>query len=400
MKTLKAFLLVLVLLILLSACSDQRSEQVDYWETIRVESGNTIRIAVVYAESAEIVGPTGGELARGAQLAVSQFGNIRGFDVEIVEYISNCNASQATGVAQQIATDPAIIATIGFVCSLECEAAAPVLMEGDIPLVSPGCSTSNLTDELLRTDTFFRTMYDDILEARLSARYVYNELGIRYAATISDGTQETNGLVSAFTAEFASLGGVVSVSVTTDPRGSSIDETLPELLESGASLIYAPLMTKAGAQLIEAMAREPQFATIKLLGGRHYWNQWIVNQTLGWAEGVYAAGPIPADTFMPDLSQNYREQFDIVPNGETYAFAYDAMWLVLKAIDGTSVVGQDRDLLIGRRRLYDNLSSTGNFQGATGTLTCTEWGDCSSGQLAIGRVQNGTWQIVYMERTP
>ena len=72
-----------------------------------------------------------------------------------------------------------------------------------------------------------------------------------------------------------------------------------------------------------------------------------------------------------------------MPKNHSYPYAYDATNLLLQAIEAVTVQGSDGTLYIGRAALRDTLYATTDFNGMTGLLNCTEFGDCSAIRIVV-----------------
>ena len=76
------------------------------------------------------------------------------------------------------------------------------------------------------------------------------------------------------------------------------------------------------------------------------------------------------------------------PTSEYHAHAFDAANMILTGILETALISND-GIIIGRQALRDALYSTTNFQGATGVITCDQYGDCGASQTTIFEVIDG-----------
>jgi branched-chain amino acid transport system substrate-binding protein len=359
----------------------------------RVSPGQPIRIAIAVPAETNVAGMEAIEHQRGAEMAILLHGPIQGFPVELQMFDSGCESRRASGMAQSITIDLGLAAVIGHTCAVECEGAARVYEDSHFTSISPGCSASRLTDELRHIGSFVRVTPDDAIESSMAAQFAYLELAARRALIIHDGTLESSDRVAAFQATFAGLGGEIVGLVDFDRDEADFLAALPA---GDVDVIYLPLLAPAGIQSVTFLSRS-SLAGVPLLGGRSLWNTDFTDQLGRLAEGVYAAGPMPAAGDEAVLA-SYREQFSSQPSGQAFWFAYDAAAILLKAIDDVAVISEAGDLQIGRQALREALYGTVNFPGTTGLLTCSEWGDCSAGQVAVGQVHGGEWDIVYLPR--
>jgi branched-chain amino acid transport system substrate-binding protein len=65
-----------------------------------------------------------------------------------------------------------------------------------------------------------------------------------------------------------------------------------------------------------------------------------------------------------------------VPAGGFSAYGYDAALVILSAIKKVAQTDADGNLYMGRTALRDAMFATKDLPGLTGSLTCTENGDC------------------------
>jgi branched-chain amino acid transport system substrate-binding protein len=84
---------------------------------------------------------------------------------------------------------------------------------------------------------------------------------------------------------------------------------------------------------------------------------------------------------------SYSGKFGAEPATAYAPFSYDAVNLLLAAIEKVAIPDIDGSLYIPRQALRDALRATVSFPGITGELTCNEYGDCASKQaIAIFQV--------------
>ena len=103
------------------------------------------------------------------------------------------------------------------------------------------------------------------------------------------------------------------------------------------------------------------------------------------AVGMYLSGPYldPNNTDYADFLAKWDETFGGTPPSGFHAHAYDATNMLLNAVEAVGQEAADGTLLIGRQALRDALGATSGYAGLTGTLTCSETGDCATGE-ALG----------------
>lgn len=113
---------------------------------------------------------------------------------------------------------------------------------------------------------------------------------------------------------------------------------------------------------------------------------------------MYLSGPdlsfantMYQDEFIP----MYQEMFGSEPTNVYHAHAFDATNILLNAVESVAQQGADGTLLIGRQALRDAVAATSGYVGLTGTLTCSEFGDCADAKIAVSHVENGEFVPVW-----
>jgi branched-chain amino acid transport system substrate-binding protein len=375
------------------AQSPQGSSLNDPWGVVTISPGKTLRIGVALSNTDS--GSDNAETARGVELAIRDYQSVAGFPLEIVAVEAGCSEAGGQAAAAQLAGDASIVAVIGPDCSTACKSSSLIFDEGHYTAISPACAASSLSDPVQHKRAFVRTISPDALEGSLAAQYAYRELGARRVAVISDGTLETQDTVKGFEAQMNTLGGRIIATTTIIPGGSDMQPALAAIEGQSIDLVYAPLTAADAASLLMRRQTEPELAAVALLGGRYFWDTWLIEVTGQSVEGVYAAGPYITTTRLSEVNAHYQNAYNEAPPSPAYAFAYDAVGIMVGALGKVASTGDQGSLVIGRKALQDEIYGTANYSGLTGTLTCTSWGDCSTENLAVAQVQGGKWVVVY-----
>jgi branched-chain amino acid transport system substrate-binding protein len=96
------------------------------------------------------------------------------------------------------------------------------------------------------------------------------------------------------------------------------------------------------------------------------------------AVGMYLTGANVDLDAQTSFLASYNELFGKSPESGFAPHSYDAMKMLLAAIEAVSVSDPDGTLHIPRQALRDALYATVGFQGLTGLLGCNSNGDCAS----------------------
>lgn len=389
-------ILLAALLFALTGCAGMSSTAAiaDPWGTISISPGEKAQIVAALAIGSDVTGDEGLEQFRGAELAIANHWTADSVPVELITHDSACSRGRAPGLATAIVQQPRVSAVIGNTCAAACEASSTIFEEAGYLFVSPGCSMTTPMDGVMSSETFARTIYAEEREASLAATFAYDQLGARRAAIVHDGTADTTALAVAFEAAFIDRGGEVVASLFALRGSPDYGPLLSEIADEQPDLIYAPLLSADGARFAQQKAAATLGEQL-LVGGRHYRGDWFITTTGPAASGIYAVGPTAVGPEYAAFAQAYRERYGEDPDNATAALSFDATSIVLDAMDRSAVLTSDGGYIIGRQALRDELYHTAGYQGASGTITCTAWGDCSASPLSVARVIDGTWQVVY-----
>jgi branched-chain amino acid transport system substrate-binding protein len=326
----------------------------------------------------------------GIEIAIDDLdATFMGHPIELIGEDTGCTAEGGQTAATKLAADPSIVAIIGTSCSSEARPAAPIISDAGLSMVSPSNTAPDLTDPAKHAAGYLRTAHNDKVQGKVAAEFVYNELGLRKVATIHDGSPYAEGLVGAFTENFTALGGEITSADAVDPEATDMKPVLTTIATGAPEMIYFPIFTKAGG-LVASQSREmPELATVQLMGADGLFSPDFLAAAGSAALGMYLSSPdfsafgsAYSEQFLPA----YEAKFGSKAISAFHAHAYDAVNMILAAVQQVAVEGPDGSLTIDRQALRDALFATSGFQGLTGTLTCTETGDCADPRIAVYQV--------------
>jgi branched-chain amino acid transport system substrate-binding protein len=102
---------------------------------------------------------------------------------------------------------------------------------------------------------------------------------------------------------------------------------------------------------------------------------------------MYFTAPMrPQGPAYDSFASRYEMRYGEPPAHTPYhAHMYDAVNLLLTAIEGVAVQEDDGTLHIGRQVLRDALYATSGYEGLTGSLNCDQYGDCGVARFKVVR---------------
>jgi branched-chain amino acid transport system substrate-binding protein len=104
-----------------------------------------------------------------------------------------------------------------------------------------------------------------------------------------------------------------------------------------------------------------------------------------------------------DLVNRYLKKYNVQGTlAPFHAHSYDAMNMVLAALQKPGVVVKDADgtLHVQKQALRDAIGATKDFKGITGNLTCDPNGDCADPKIAIYQATQADFDALTMPKTP
>lgn len=363
---------------------------------VEVAAGDPIHLAYMLTVS----GATaflGEDSLGGIQIALSDRPDVVGHSVNLTGEDSGCSAEGGQTAATAVTADPSVVAIIGTNCSSSATAALPTVSGAGMLMCSSSNTAPALTDpEGTWQPGYFRTAHNDLFQGRVAAEFVYNELGATTAATIHDGSPYADQLQQVFATTFAELGGTVTFQGAVNIGDTDMRAVLTSAAADSPEALYFPIFEPEGNFIVAQSSEIAGLEETTLVGADGLLADSFPENSGPNALGMYLSGPYVTGAAYEEFLVKWDEQIGGVPPSGFHAFAYDCTNIVLDAIEASAQVGGDGTLLIGRQALRDAMATTSGFAGLTGNLTCTEFGDCATGE-ALGVFQisqaelDGNW---------
>jgi basic membrane protein A len=360
---------------------------------VTVAPGDPIVLGFAAALSGEGVEPLGVDEQRGAELALADMapltvGDVE-FEVELDSQDALCSGEGGQSVANRFASDENIVGVIGHMCSSSCTAALSVYEGAGMTMISPSCTAPNLTEA--GSLAFDRVVITDAFQGPTAAEFIYNDLGITTIATIHDGSTYGEGLVNATSDAFVELGGEVVATQAINVGETDFRGVLEGIAAEEPGLVYFAGFVAEGARLAEQRA-DVGLEEVPFMGADGIYTPEFIELAGSDAEGVYASSAVPPsgdayDNFLAAYDEAYGE----APIGPYHATTYDAVGVMLNAIQEVGVIDADGNLVIDRDALAEAIRGTSDFEGLTGVLTCDENGECGNAVVDVFVVEDEAW---------
>jgi branched-chain amino acid transport system substrate-binding protein len=395
MKKFAAISLLLLVSMVATACGPSAApfECSDAIGCVTIAPGDPVRIGY----SLVISGPNetlGVDSRRGVEIAIADKGEVLGHSIELVGEDSLCSAEGGQTALTKLVSDPSLIGVIGTNCSSAGEPASRIASDAGMVLISPSNTAPSLTDPNMSWNPgYLRSCHNDKVQGAAMAQFVYNELGLRSAATIHDGSPYADQLQQVFAETFKELGGTITAQEAVNVGDTDMRPILTTIAADSPEFLYYPIFIAEGG-FITVQAKEIAGLENTILAGADgMMSPDFIEAAGAAAEGMYISGPNLAfgnpmyDHFLEVHTEKYGED----PLSAFHAHAYDGASMLMAAIEKVAVQDDDGTLHIGRQALRDALYGTKNFEGITGTLNCNEYGDCADPEIAVNQIQSGEY---------
>jgi branched-chain amino acid transport system substrate-binding protein len=390
-----AFSLLIVASMMLTACGPKAYECTDALGCVTVAAGEPIHIAYALV----IAGPDetlGIDSRNGAEVAIAMKGQVLGHDIKFTGEDDGCSAEGGQAAGTKLAADPTIVAIIGTSCSSAARVAMPLISQAGMVMISASNTAVDLTvaGNPNNYPGYLRTAHSDSVQGAAAAKFAYEAMGVRKAATIHDGSMYADQLQQVFAKSFKEMGGTITTTEAVDPNQTDFKSVLTSVAATGPEFIYYPIFVKAGSLITRQAKETPGLEGVYLMGADGMFSPDVVEGAGDAVEGLYVSSPdlaaFGADyaaVFLP----KYNEMFGTDPISIFHAHAFDAANIIFAAIEKVAVKDADGTLHIGRQALRDAMYATKDFKGLTGNLTCTPTGDCADPKIAVYQYHVGLY---------
>ena len=326
----------------------------------------------------------------GAELAIDDAGGkVLDHAIKFDGQDTGCSAEGGQAAGTRIAADNTVVAVIGTNCSSEARAAAPILLtQAGLSMISPSNTAPDLTDPAKHIAGYFRTAHNDKVQGAVAAEFAFKQLKITKAATIHDGSIYAKGLADVFAANFKQLGGTITAQEAVNTGDKDMKPVLTRIATGGPELVYYPIFIAEGGFIASQIRDVSGMEKTMMMGADGIFSPDFLKaggkNTIGmfWSSPNFSAFGSGYQDLVARYLKKYNLQGTLAP---FHAHAYDAMNMVLAALQKPGVVAKDADgtLHVQKQALRDAIGATKDFKGITGNLTCDPNGDCADPKIAL-----------------
>jgi branched-chain amino acid transport system substrate-binding protein len=273
----------------------------------------------------------GQEQLNWARLAVADFNEATGWNVELVEGDTQLDPAVSVTVGESLIADADVYGVVGPAGSQEAEAIQSAFQDASLALVSASATRPSLTTTGF--DTFFRVIPTDADQGPTVGDFLANELGVTSLFVIDDQTSYSTGLADEAIAAFEEAGGTIAGRESVAQDDVDFSALVTRIGSSGAEAIFFPgQIASQGALLARQLQEQGVEAILFGADGFQSVDDFILGAA-GATEGAYVSA------FAPDI-QNLESSADVVERyteeyGDFGTFGppvYAATTVILEAI--------------------------------------------------------------------
>ena len=336
-------------------------------------------------------------MQRGAELAIAQANasdTVKAAGITFVGVPGDDQGDPKVGVtvANQFASDQALVGVMGHLNSGVSIPASKVYADKQIVMISPASTNPALTAQGL--SNVFRVCTTDAVQGPAAADYASKLLGYKSVYVVDDSTPYGEGLASAFATQFKATGGTITGTAKTSDKDTDFNALVTKIKATNPDFIYYGGIYNAGALL----AKQAKDGGIKgpLMGGDGLYDpQFIALAGAAQAEGDYATSVgLPLDKLPAgvDFKAAYEKQFPGKEIAAYDAYAYDATNVIINATLAAAKSGGAAALTTptGRTAIIKNVADT-KATGVTGDISFDSKGDTNNKAITLYVVQSGKW---------
>ncbi|MCL4395884.1 MAG: branched-chain amino acid ABC transporter substrate-binding protein [Chloroflexi bacterium] len=342
----------------------------------------------------------------GAELAVDDAGGkVLGHTIKFDGQDSGCSAEGGQAAATKIAADNTVVAVIGTNCSSEARAAIPILeTQAGLSMISPSNTAPDLTDPAKHIAGYFRTAHNDKVQGAVAADFVAKQLKLTKAATINDGSIYAQGLAGVFETQFKADGGTVTASEAVNVGDKDMKPVLTRIATGKPDLIYFPIFVAEGGFICSQIRDVPGLENTKMMGADGIFSPDFLKACGKNVVGMFFSSPnfSAFGSGYQALVTKYLAKYNVKGTlAPFHAHSYDAMNMILQALQKPGVVTKDADgtLHVGKQAIRDAIAAT-DLQGITGHIKCDQYGDCADPKIAAYQVTSDNFANLVMPKDP
>ena len=335
----------------------------------------------------------------GIEIAIEDYGDLLGHEINLIFEDSQCNAEGGQTAAQKAAANASVVGVLGTSCSSAATAALPIIHEAGLSMISSANTSPTLTEADpaaggVWQPGYYRTAHNDLFQGLLAGEFAFNQLGARTAATIHDGSPYAASLQQVMADTFTELGGRVTYQGAVNVGDTEMLPILTEIATDPPDILFYPIFQPEVNFVTDQIQGVSGLGDTILMAADAAFSSDIMANTGESILGLYLTSPLVVGDTYDELLAKWEAKYGSLPPSAFHAHSYDAAMMLFQVIEAVAQDDGAGNLLIGKQAIRDGLSAIEGFPGITGSLTCNDTGDCATGEAL------GVYQINDMEAWP
>ena len=304
-------------------------------------------------------------------------GGINGHKVVLEVYDDKADAKESVNIATRVAEDPSVLAVIGSQTSSCSMAAAPILQEKNILMISPQASHVDYTGI---GDCIFRTQVTTAWENSETARFLVESLGAKKVAVIYSSDDWGVSMLDTMSASLQELGAdVVAAETYIASETKDFTPLISKIKQAEPDVLFLASVYADAVQIIQQA--EGLGLDVPYVGSNTLFKQEFLDVGGASVEGVMMCNTVQLNNQNEEymwLEEAYKEKTgSFIDSYVTQS--YDALHIALLAAESG---GTDRDAI---KNYAANLT---DFVGVSGTFSFDESRNPAK-TVYIYEIQNG-----------
>lgn len=348
----------------------------DEWGTITIPPGKPIKIglgAMLTGDYASL----GIDIKNGAEMAVLEKKEILGHKVVLQAEDDGCAGPPSVAIAEKLCNDPLVVGLIGYMCSGGSKPASDVHNKYKVVMISPSSTAWELTARGI--PIFFRTCWNDKIQARRAAEFAISRKWMRVAA-LHDKSDYGQSLAEDFVKNMKAKGAKVLAFEGITRGDKDFTPVLTKIRSLRPQLIYFGGMAAEGALIVRQMKRVGMRKVHFMSDDGCYTEKDFIQ-----AGGDASLGAFVTYAKEPDPDWVKRFETKYGPRQTFSPQAYDAANILMMAVEKVAKKQPDGTLIIGKKALRDAVAAT-KYTGITGKIEFDENGDRTGSVVVIYQV--------------
>jgi branched-chain amino acid transport system substrate-binding protein len=338
--------------------------------TITIKKGDPIKIGISTTLSTDNA-QLGIPIRDSALMTIKDKGTIKGFTIEGDPQDDLCSGPGSVTAAQKLVADK-VVAVMGAMCSSGTVAALDTYAAQNLLVISSSSTAVPVTQQGKKN--FFRTAWNDATQGGEMAKYALTKLNKKNAVLVNDQSVYGKGLMDVFNKSFTDGGGKVTSQEAVTVGEKDFSPVVTKIKGESPDIVVFGGFIAEGAVLVRQLKDAGVNATF--MGADGIADQKFIDQAGGAAEGAYVSrGPTPTDTTVYDkFAKEYESTYNKQQVDQFADYTYDAVNIILTAIDKVATVDSSGNLVIDRQKLIDAVR-TSTTSGASGNIEFNDVGD-------------------------